>query len=222
MPIAQPAQTRRTLGRHLGRSRGLRLVLSVAVVGAGFGAAGTPAHASSISWGTVLISGSQWAGGDAGLGDLNVYSNGTGNQDRSGTFGRQYECTELAMRWAHYKYGEPDIWPVSSAADMWNAGPSLPVPMAQEPNGGPVAPEHGDIIVFAATQSDPTGHVAVVSSVTSSSVTFVQQNFTVNGTPSGSWTQPMSGTTVAAFAGLPVLGWLHANQVLPPPHHRLP
>jgi hypothetical protein len=217
MSIASLTQARNSVRHRLGTNRGLRLALAVAVVGAGLGATSTPVQASSIPWGTVLVAGSQWAGSDAGLGDLNVYSNGTGGQDRAGTFGLQYECTELAMRWAHYKFGEPDIWPVSSAADMWNAGPSLPVPLAQEPNGGPVAPAHGDIIVFAATSADPTGHVAVVSSVTPSSVTFVQQNFTVNGTPSGSWTQPMSGTTVATFGGLPVLGWLHSGKVIPPP-----
>jgi CHAP domain len=193
--------------------RSLVVVAATAVLGAG--ATPTAVHAAtSIPWGTVLVSGSQWAGADAALGDLNVYSNGTLNTDQAGPFGLEYECTELVQRWAHYKFGEPAIWPISKAADMWTAGPTLPLPLTQNPNGGARPPQYGDILVFAATTANPTGHTAVVSAVTSTSVTSVQQNLTVNGTPTGQWTQSLNGTTVASVGGDPVLGWLRL--VLPP------
>ena len=192
--------------------RVLHRCIAVATVIAAVGI-GAPiaAHASYIPWGTVLVSGPQWAGADASLGDLNVYSNGTQNQDRAGQFGLDYECTELVQRWAHYKFGEPAIWPIGKAADMWSIGPTLPLPLVQEPNGGRVPPQYGDIMVFAATSANPTGHAAVVRSTSWNSVTIVQENFTVNGTPTGQWTQAMSGTTVAALGGDPVVGWLHPS-----------
>jgi hypothetical protein len=141
-----------------------------------------------------------------------------------GTFGLQYECTELAQRWAYYKFGEPASWPIGRAADMWTAGPTLPIPLAQHPNGGPAAPQFGDLLVFAATASNPTGHVAVVSAVTAAGVTAVHQNFTVNGTIAGQWTQSLSGTTVAPLGSDPVLGWLRPasaaqQQPAPSPVH---
>ena len=193
-----------------------RALVAVVALGAALGTS-TAVHAAAIPFGTVLISGTQWAGADAGLGDLNVYSNGTQSQDQMGTFGLKYECTELVQRWAYYKFGEPANWPISKAADMWTAGPTMPVPLSQNPNGGASPPQHGDILVFAATASNPTGHVAVVSSVTATGVTAVHQNFTVNGTLSGQWTQPMSGTSVASLGSDPVIGWLRSGPSLPPP-----
>jgi hypothetical protein len=197
------------------RQTALRRVVVVVAVGAAIGAGATPVHATLIPFGTVLIAGSQWAGADASLGDLNVYSNGTQLHDLAGTFGLEYECTELAQRWAHYKFGEPATWPISNAADMWRAGPTLPVPLFQNPNGGARPPQYGDIMVFAATATNPTGHVSVVSSVTATSVTSVQENFSVNGTLTGQWTQSMSGTTVASLGGLAVLGWLRPGTPAP-------
>ncbi|HWF58679.1 MAG TPA: CHAP domain-containing protein, partial [Candidatus Dormibacteraeota bacterium] len=194
----------------------MRRALVVVAVGGAIGAGTTPVHATLIPFGSVLIAGSTWAGADASLGDLNVYSNGTQITDKSGTFGLQYECTELAQRWAHYKFGEPATWPISNAANMWAVGPTLPVPLYQNANGGPRPPQYGDIMVFAATSTNPTGHVSVVRSVTATSVTTVQQNLSVNGTLTGQWTQPMSGTTVSSLGGLPVLGWLRPGSPPPP------
>ncbi len=195
-------------------------VVTVVALGATLGSGSVAAHASAVPFGTVLISGAQWAGADAGLGDLNVYSNGNQVQDRMGTFGLQYECTELAQRWAYFKFGEPASWPISRAADMWNAGPGLPNPLAQHPNGGNSAPQYGDILVFAATSSDPTGHVAVVSAVGAGGVTAVHENFTINGTISGQWTQSLNGTTVAPLGSDPVLGWLRPASAVQQPTTR--
>jgi surface antigen len=200
----------------LTRNKLLRRSLVVVAIGAALGAGTAPALAAVIPFGTVLIPGSQWAGADAALGDLNVYSDGTQIRDQQGAFGLQYECTELVQRWAHYKFGEPAIWPISKAADMWTVGPTLPVPLWQNPNGGARPPQHGDILVFAATAGNPTGHVAIVSAVTATTVTVVEQNFTVNGIPTGQWTWSMNGTTVAPLGGDPVVGWLRSGSPPPP------
>lgn len=206
------AALRRVIGM-----RSARGIVAAVVVGVALGTSTVAVHATTIPFGTVLIPGTQWAGADASLGDLNVYSNGTQSQDTMGMFGLQYECTELAQRWAHFKFGEPATWPVSKAADMWGAGPALPVPLSQHPNGGSSPPQYGDILVYAATSTNPTGHVSVVSSVTATGVTAVQQNLTVNGTLTGQWTQSLNGTTVAALGSDPVIGWLRFGATLPAP-----
>ncbi|MBJ7608844.1 MAG: CHAP domain-containing protein [Candidatus Dormibacteraeota bacterium] len=164
---------------------------------------------STIPFGTVLIPGSAWAGQYASLGDLNVYSNGDNTYGQVGTYGEAFQCTELVMRWAALRFGEPNTWDATSASDMWNVGPRLPIPLTQEPNGGPVAPAFGDIVVYASTSYNPTGHVAVVSAVTGRSVTIVQQNSTMNGVPTGNATLPISGTYMPPMWGLPIIGWLH-------------
>jgi hypothetical protein len=160
-------------------------------------------HADAAPVGAVLVAGSAWAGADASLGNLNVYSNGP-------TFTGPYQCTELVMRWAAVRYSEPAVWPAAhSAADMWNAGPSMPVPFMQLPNGGGVLPQYGDILVFNVTPTFASGHVAVVTSVASGHVNFVEEN--------GSWTgrgsMPIYGSTMPPRAGSnqPVIGWLRAS-----------
>lgn len=169
----------------------------------------------SIPFGTVLIPGANWAGQAAALGDLNVYSNGDDTQMAFGAYGEEFQCVELAVRWAAISFGESVAWSISRAADMYAAGASMPIPFAQEPNGGPVGPVFGDIMVFAATASNQTGHVAVVSAVTATTVSLVEQNFTWNGVPQGSDTIPISGTTISAIYGLPVIGWLHGRSTPP-------
>jgi hypothetical protein len=152
--------------------------------------------------GAVLVPGSAWAGSDASLGDLNVYSNGS-------TFTGPYQCTELAMRWAAVRFSESGYWQAHSAAGMWNAGPLMPVPFMQLPNGGGIPPQYGDILVFDVTSTFTSGHVAIVSGVSPGYVNIVEEN--------GSWTGraslPIHGTTMPPRQGSnqPVIGWLRAS-----------
>src|SRR5258708_24835541 len=132
-----------------------RVLASVAALSVSIVMPGRVAHAN-VTWGTVLVPGSQWVGTQAAaLGDLNVYSNGNGSQDQVSTFGLSYECVELAQRFAAVRYGEQRIWPVSFAYQMWTAGPKLAIPFVQHPNGGGDAPQAGDLIVFNAISTDP-------------------------------------------------------------------
>ena len=156
------------------------------------------AGATTAAGQTVLVPGSSWAPQyTSGGADLNVYSNGscmgnaTCNIDGSGTFGPQWQCTELAQRWAHVAWGEPDIW-MGDAESAWTDGPQLARPLVQHPNGGADAPQFGDLLVFAGTSSDPSGHIAVVSGSSSSSVNIVEQNWNF----AGQATLPITGTSM--------------------------
>jgi CHAP domain len=168
-----------------------------------------PAGARPVSWGTVLVRGIEWAGPAAALGDLNVYSNGNGNQDRSDAYGLDYECVELAQRWAAVRFGEQPIWPVAYAYQMWDVAPRLRVPFQQLPNGGAVAPQFGDIIVFARTAASPAGHVAVVAGTGLGHVDVVEQNVGLSD-PTGWARLPLEGTTIPDRWGMRVIGWLRA------------
>ncbi len=164
------------------------------------------------------MSGAEWAGAAAALGNLNVYANGSYAAAVPSTYGYEYQCVELAQRWAAIRFGEVPIWPnVPIAADMWNEGPKLPVPFIQLPNGGTTAPQFGDLLVFGATSSFPAGHVAVVSSVDLSAgyVNVVEENYNTTYDPTGQAQLPIdvvNGTyTMPAVYGLPITGWLRSS-----------
>ena len=168
------------------------------------------AGAQPVPYGTVLVAGADWAGASAALGDLNVYSNGDGNEDSAQTYGLQYECVELAQRWASIRFGAPAIWPVAYAYQMWDVGPRLRTPWQQLPNGGAVAPQFGDLIIFGSTSGSPAGHVAVVAGVGSDHVDVVEQNWALSN-PTGRARLPLGGTTMQPRLGMPVIGWLRAS-----------
>jgi hypothetical protein len=120
-------------------------------------------------WGCVLLPGSAWAPNLAGLGDLNVYNNGTNLTYKGPDLGYswEYQCTELAVRYAALAWHEgsnlakpEDAWYGAgwngSAQDMWNVAPKLPVSLLRIANGIS-APQFGDLIVFS--ESGGPGHV---------------------------------------------------------------
>jgi hypothetical protein len=169
-----------------------------------------------VTWGTVLVPGWQWAGQTyAGLGDLSVYSNGDGNEDQSSPFGLSYECVELAQRFAAVRYGEQRIWPISAAYQMWAAGPNLSIPFLQHPNGGSSTPQTGDLLIFDHVSGAPYGHVAVVADTGPDYVDIVEQNWD-NASPVGTARLPVSGTTMAARNGVPIIGWLRSSTAAAP------
>ncbi len=170
-----------------------------------------PVRAAPVPFGTVLVSGQDWAGASSALGDLNVYSNGSGSTDRWGPYGLEYECVELATRWAAIRFGDnPWSWNIWYAYQMWSAGPHLQVPFQQLSNGGSVPPQFGDILVFSNTATNATGHVAVVAGVGPGYVDIVEQNWN-NSNPTGRARLPISGTTMPIRYGLPIIGWLRAS-----------
>lgn len=102
--------------------------------------------------------------------DTAVTSGGTTWFRTQGSDG--YQCTELAHRYLHFKFGVAQV--PNGNAGVWC---DATIPAGLELATTPV---HGDLIVFApgSCGADPTtGHVAVIDTVnTDASVTAVQQN----------------------------------------------
>ena len=189
-------------------------------------ATGTDASPRTVStaeysgvYGAPLIAGCAWATWVAGCGNLTVYGNGSSFDDvgcgspNYCAFGPEFQCTELVQRYAHYAFGEPDTWDGAgggAAFQFWADAPLLPVPLAQLPSGGGVLPQAGDIIVFGpgwiGSYWDADGHVAVVNGVNiaAGTVTVVEEN----GSPSGTSTLSLRGTTVTGNGYTPTIGWL--------------
>lgn len=178
------------------------------------------------NYGDLLLSGATWAPEWAGLGDLNVYSNGPtlAVVGPTGTYGIKYQCTELAERFASVVYGMGDhsSWSAASsggvpwngaAYDMWRVAPALG--FVQHPNGGADGPQRGDLLVFDYRNSqlqwlDNVGHVAVVTGNSNGTVTFVDQN---GGPDWGKNSLPIGGTYMpdsSWYMGARILGWLRA------------
>ncbi len=188
----------------------MALALATALTGTVL-AASDRTIAAVVPWGTVLVPGSSWAGPETAKGDLNVYSNGTGSQDRQVAYGLGYECVELAVRWAQIVFGVPhNSWGIYYAYQMWAAGPLLSPRFVQHPNGGADGPQFGDLMVFASTSFDAAGHVAVVSGTSPGYVSLVEQNYN-DAAPTGTARLPIYGTVMPNRSGLPILGWLRSS-----------
>jgi hypothetical protein len=170
-------------------------------------------------YGAPLIAGCAWATWVTNCQNLTAYGNGSSWSDtgcgapNGCKFGLEFQCNELAQRYAYYAWGEPAQWDGygganGSAASMWQAGPALPVPLQQFPNGGGVLPQQGDLIVFGpgwlGSFWDGDGHVAIVRDVGPTYVDIVEQN----GSPTGTDRLQLSGTTVTGNGYTPTLGWL--------------
>jgi hypothetical protein len=116
-------------------------------------------------------------------GDVNVWSDdgrttqtvpgqGTAWVQTEGGYG--YQCTELASRYMHFRFGTTTHWGIAEAKDMCATHPTDVSKTS--------SPVEGDLMVFAAGVCvGAAGHVAVVSSVTSTTASVVQQNETANG-----------------------------------------
>ena len=107
----------------------------------------------------------------ASFGGEDAKSNGadqhTGNScGGMGSYGLEYQCAELAVRYFAKHYGVSVDWgPISSAKQMCQTHPSS-VSTTTSPKGG-------DLIVLS---RGTYGHVAVVTSSSGSSVSVIEQN----------------------------------------------
>ncbi|HVC41902.1 MAG TPA: hypothetical protein VND54_07995 [Candidatus Saccharimonadales bacterium] len=196
------------------------------------GAAPTVTHgmltalvAGTGNYGAPLIGGCTWAIWVTNCGNLTAYGNGSGfNNVGCGppngcTFGPEFQCEELADRYAYYAWGEPANWypygAVGGAFTMWQAGPNLPIPLAQYPNGGGTPPMQGDLMIFApgwlGSYWDGSGHVAIVRDVGPGYVDVVEQNATSSGTDRFQ----LSGSRATANGYTPIIGWLRETEQTP-------
>lgn len=99
-----------------------------------------------------------------------------------GTYGYHYQCVELAQRYFGTLYGTTPIW-YGNAIDLCHTYPSGVVKTS--------SPIPGDLVVF---NHGTWGHVAVITSVSSSSLNVIEQN----SSPSGKNTYSR-GSNVACY-----------------------
>jgi hypothetical protein len=167
-------------------------------------------------------------------GPLYARYNATEDTGVSSTFGEEYQCVELVQRyfylkhWTTVKNWQEDAPNLASGIPNGSKGPEA----IYERQAGTVAPKPGDILVFTATPKGTTwsgGHVALITGVASTQVTFIQQNIAYN-VPGGrlavaldelTLTKTVSGSTATYSIGSnstinsevtysPVAGWIHA------------
>jgi CHAP domain len=172
------------------------------------------------NYGQPLISGCAWATWVTNCQNLTAYGNGS-SFDNVGCgapfgceFGPEFQCTQLALRYAFYAWGEPAQWG-GAAYQMWGAGPNLPVPLEQFANGAGAPPMQGDLMIFApgwlGRYWDGSGHVAVVRDVGPGYVDMVEQNATSSGTDRFA----LNGSLVTANGYTPIIGWLRETEQAP-------
>lgn len=95
--------------------------------------------------------------------------------------GYGYQCVEFAARYMHFRYGTSTHWGAAVAADMCTHHPSDVTETSSPIDGDLVVIKPGECGLHSAT----AGHVAVISSVTSTAVGVVQQN--EGSTGKGAW-----------------------------------
>ena len=174
----------------------------------------TPASASA----PVLLSGSQWLGGNG----VNVCAPSTdpycGNQYHVGGWsGNWWQCIELAQRLYQARGWHNGIFAsVNYAYQIYDQAPALG--MSRQANGGITTLVPGDMIIHASNEpySQGAGHVSIVNSVVGSTVNVVEQN-TYNNDPTGQYT--LSGGTLSRAGAGTIRGVVHdpANMATPPP-----
>lgn len=106
--------------------------------------------------------------------EVAVYS--ADGDDVRGTYGLEYQCVELVNRALVQKLGFRNLAKTGNADSyFWEAKEKG---LVAYPNGGSEPPRKWDALVFDDGNDDGSvGHVAVITSVDATSVTFVQQNF---------------------------------------------
>lgn len=110
-----------------------------------------------------------------------------------GAFGEQFQCTEFVKRfYAHLGDTSAAKWTGNAYDYFASANTDLTPPsvgayannknLLHIPNPGTSPPAPDDILVFRGPNLE--GHVAIVTNVTATTVTFIEQNWSVTGTSS--------------------------------------
>ncbi|MEI6620466.1 MAG: FG-GAP-like repeat-containing protein [Actinomycetes bacterium] len=205
------------------RSRALRLI-PVAMAGAALvtglivgGSTSAQASGPCAAVGQVQVPASAWLA----AGGVDVVGNGQCDGDPASHTGALHQSQELAARLYQSKgWGDAALHLANDRAkDLWAILPTRG--FEQQPNGN-AHPVPGDLIIEDSGY-DSGGHVAVVDSITGSTLVALEQNGSATG-----WHNYSIGPSITAGGmtiGLgygPVIGILHApaNGVSPPARHR--
>lgn len=133
---------------------------------------------------------------------------GTGEScDGKGSYGLEYQCVEYVKRFYKVALGvDTSGW--RGNADQYFATASAKG-LAAYANGGQVKPAPNDVLVF---KGEPYGHVAIVTNVTDTSISFIEENWSRAGVATLALTNSSSTYTVAARpsrkTSYQVQGWL--------------
>ncbi len=143
-------------------------------------------------------------------------------------YGLTFQCVELVARFSAWAYGDsPAAW-LGNAPDLWTRG-NHPSDFLAYPNGSARAPVPGDVLVWGTVDAHGLplpdgpagGHTAVVASVTSSHLVFVEENALSGQLNVPSETTSLSqingrwivGSSLVTHAGERALyGWLHSTK----------
>lgn len=165
------------------------------------------------AYGTVLIPGSRWLGGQG----VDVISNGGTGADCYNTgAGHRWQCGELVNRFLTVRRWGPAI---SGNAGQFYANASGAA-YDRHPIGSGYLPVPGDVVVWSGGAGGGFGHAAIVVGDGGGRLTVVEQNSTITGY--GSFPIDSTGS-IGSTGGLTPVGYLHAkanpNQppVAPPP-----
>ena len=142
---------------------------------------------------------------------VNVYRNhsapGSCKSERCGDprnrYGWRWQCVELFNRFFAHQFG---IGPIAAdAKDLFAIVAAVPG-LEARPNGGARPPAPGDALVFGGT---PTGHVAIITDITTTQVHVVEQNAPGDGENAYAY-DPLT-RKVAAPPPAVTLGWIHSS-----------
>lgn len=123
--------------------------------------------------------------------------------------GDPFQCVELVRRYYRVVIGmNTAAWPHMNAAKFYTRYAELGLKLF--PNGDPNPPQVGDIVVFGAVPGNSAGHIAIVSGVTATSVTILEQNWSrYNGYATLQRSASSTGWMLyRPSSAYPVLGWL--------------
>ncbi len=102
------------------------------------------------------------------------YDSGKRNDKNRPDSGIKWQCVEFVRRYYSDVYGM-NIGAGENASGIYSKAASWK--LASFPNGGTVSPQVGDIICFGGGSSG-NGHVAIITGVSSTQITVIQQNVT--------------------------------------------
>ena len=168
--------------------------------------------------GAVLLSGSGWLGGNG----VNVKSNypnqgisnggvscGGDNYVDGVLSGNEWECVELVNRLYLTKGWITSTWYGNGGGSdsMYYKAPGN---LDKQPQGSISYVAPGDAVMFNVSGSS-AGHVAIVNSVSGSSVEYVNQNFGTDSSPQVYTSGTLSGGSLSVdVSGMSVIGVVHA------------
>jgi hypothetical protein len=132
--------------------------------------------------------------------------------------GMEWQCVEYARRWL-IATQSLTFASVNCASDIWHlnhlssaTNNKHHTSLYRIPNGSRCPPSSGDIIIYKLTETNPVGHVAIITNVDDDEVQFSEQNWDNDYWP-GNYSRTMPLSELSGFYYLldfenPIFGWM--------------